>query len=144
MARPDRGDDAMSVHDILQPPGWVRPKGYANGIAANGRMVFTAGVIGWNAEEKIVATEFAGQFRQILDNTLAILAQAGAGPEHIVRMTWYITDRDEYLAAGREVGAIYRELIGHTFPTMAVVIVAGLIERAAKLEIETTAMVPEP
>lgn len=133
----------MSVHDILHPPGWVRPKGYANGIVATGRMIFTAGVIGWTAEEKIEAGDFVGQFRQVLLNTLAILAEAGAGPEHIVRMTWYITDRDEYLAAGREVGAIYREMLGRNFPTMAVVIVAGLIERAAKLEIETTAVVPE-
>lgn len=132
----------MSVHDVLQPAGWVRPRGYANGIAATGRMVLTAGVIGWTAEEKIEATDFVGQFRQILANTLAILAEGGAGPEHIVRMTWYITDRDEYLAAGREIGAIYREVIGRTFPTMAVVIVAGLIEPAAKLEIETTAVVP--
>jgi len=105
-------------------------------------MVFTAGVIGWDAEEKIVATDFVGQFRQVIENTLAILAEGGAGPEHIVRMTWYITDRDEYLAAAGAAGAIYRELIGRNFPTMAVVIVAGLIERAAKLEIETTAVVP--
>ncbi|MDQ2878076.1 MAG: RidA family protein [Pseudomonadota bacterium] len=132
----------MSGHTILHPPGWPRPRGYANGVAATGRTVFTAGVIGWTAEEKIEAPDFAGQFRQILLNTLAILAEAGAGPEHIVRMTWYITDRDEYLAAGREIGAIYRELLGRTFPAMAVVIVAGLIERAARLEIETTAVVP--
>lgn len=134
----------MSAHEILQPAGWVRPKGYANGIAASGRSVFTAGVIGWDADERIVATDFAGQFRQVLVNTLAILAEGGAGPEHIVRMTWYITDRDDYLASGREVGAIYRELLGRNFPTMAVVIVAGLIEPAAKLEIETTAIVPLP
>ncbi|WEK00968.1 MAG: RidA family protein [Candidatus Sphingomonas phytovorans] len=133
----------MSVHDILQPPGRVRPKGYANGIAARGRMVFTAGVIGWNAEEVIETEDFVGQFRQVIINTLAILAEAGAGPEHIVRMTWYITDRDEYLAAGREIGAVYREMLGRNFPAMAVVIVAGLIERRAKLEIETTAVVPE-
>jgi enamine deaminase RidA (YjgF/YER057c/UK114 family) len=106
-------------------------------------MVFTAGVIGWNAEEVIEADDFVGQFRQVIVNTLAILAEAGAGPEHIVRMTWYITDRDEYLAAGREIGAIYREMLGRNFPAMAVVIVAGLIERRAKLEIETTAVVPE-
>jgi len=131
------------VHDILQPLAWVRPKGYSNGIAATGRTIFTAGVIGWTTEEKIEADDFVGQFRQILINTLAILAEADAGPEHIVRMTWYITDRDEYLAAGREVGAIYREMLGRNFPAMAVVVVAGLIERAAKLEIETTAVVPE-
>lgn len=133
----------MSMHDTLQPAGWMRPKGYANGIAAKGRTVFTAGVIGWTAEEKIETLDFVEQFRQVLVNTLAILGEGGAGPEHIVRMTWYITDRDEYLAAGRELGAIYRELIGRNFPTMAVIIVAGLIERAAKLEIETTAVVPE-
>jgi enamine deaminase RidA (YjgF/YER057c/UK114 family) len=133
----------MSAHHVLQPTGWARPRGYVNGIAATGRLVFTAGVIGWTAEEKIEAPDFVGQFRQILVNTLAILAEGGAGPEHIVRMTWYITDRDEYLAAGREVGAIYREMLGRNFPTMAVVIVAGLIERAAKIEIETTAVVPE-
>ena len=133
----------MSAHQVLQPAGWPRPKGYANGIAAAGRMVFTAGVIGWTAEEKIEAEDFAGQFRQVVVNTLAILAEGGAGPEHIVRMTWYIIDRDEYLAAGREIGAIYREMIGRNFPAMAVVVVAGLIERAAKLEIETTAVVPE-
>jgi len=132
----------MSVHHVLQPSGWARPKGYANGIAATGRLVFTAGVIGWTAEEKIEATDFVGQFRQVMTNTLAILAAGGAGPEHVVRMTWYVTDRDEYLAAGREIGAIYRETMGRTFPTMAVVIVAGLIEPAAKLEIETTAVVP--
>ncbi|KQS04949.1 enamine deaminase RidA [Sphingomonas sp. Leaf357] len=134
----------MSVHEILQPAGWDRPKGYANGIAATGRTVFTAGVIGWDAQENFVATDFAGQFRQILVNTLAILAEGGAAPEHIVRMTWYITDRNDYLASAREVGAIYRELLGRNFPTMAVVIVAGLIEPTAKLEIETTAMVPLP
>lgn len=133
----------MSAHEILQPPSWPRPRGYANGVAATGRMVFTAGVIGWTAEEKIEAEDFAGQFRQVLVNTMAILAEGGAGPEHIVRMTWYITDRDEYLAAGREIGAIYREMIGRNFPAMAVVVVAGLIERAARLEIETIAVVPE-
>lgn len=132
----------MSPHEVLQPAGWPRPRGYANGIAASGRCVFTAGVIGWDAEEKFVATDFAGQFRQVLVNTLAILAEGRASPEHIVRMTWYITDRAEYLGAAREVGAIFRELLGRNFPTMAVVIVAGLIEPAAKLEIETTAMVP--
>lgn len=134
----------MSVQQSLQPPGWPRPKGYANGIAARGRMVFTAGVIGWTADEQFEATDFAGQFRQVIVNTLAILAEAGAEPEHIVRMTWYIVDRLEYLDSAREVGAIWRELIGRNFPAMAVVEVAGLIEPAARLEIETIAMVPEP
>lgn len=132
------------THQVLQPAGWARPKGYANGVAAAGRTVFTAGVIGWDADERIVAPDMVGQFRQILLNTLAILAEGGAGPEHIVRMTWYITDRDEYLANAREIGAVYRAVIGRTFPTMAVVIVAGLIEPAAKVEIETTAVVPVP
>lgn len=134
----------MSVHQTLQPPGWPRPRGYANGIAARGRMVFTAGVIGWTADEQFEATDFAGQFRQVVVNTLAILAEAGAEPEHIVRMTWYIVDRLEYLDCAREIGAIWRELIGRNFPAMAVVEVAGLIEPAARLEIETIAMVPEP
>jgi enamine deaminase RidA (YjgF/YER057c/UK114 family) len=133
----------MNGHDILQPPGWAQPKGYANGISAKGRMVFTAGLIGWTAEGKFAAADFVGQFRQVMLNTIAVLNEAGAGPEHIVRMTWYITDRDEYLASAREVGNIYRELIGRHFPAMAVVIVAGLIERAAKLEIESIAVVPD-
>ncbi|MHB9878347.1 RidA family protein [Pacificimonas sp. ICDLI1SI03] len=133
----------MSAHQVLQPPGWVRPKGYANGMAASGRLVFTAGVIGWNKEERFAAEDFVGQFRQTVENTLAILAEAGAKPEHIVRMTWYILDRDEYINAAREVGAVYRELIGNHFPPMAVVCVAGLMEPAARIEIETTAVVPE-
>jgi enamine deaminase RidA (YjgF/YER057c/UK114 family) len=126
----------------LLPPGWPRPKGYANGIAASGRMVFTAGVVGWDENERFVAPDLAGQFRQILVNTLAILAEAAAGPEHIVRMTWYVVDRDEYLASLAEIGAAYRELIGRNYPTMAVVAVSSLMESAARIEIETTAMVP--
>lgn len=132
----------MSVNQILQPPGWPKPKGYANGMAASGRLVFTAGIIGWTAQEQFEATDFAGQFRQILLNTITVLAEAGAGPEHVVRMTWYVTDRGEYLAVAREAGAIFRELFGRNFPAMAVVQVAALIEPAAKLEIETTAVVP--
>lgn len=132
----------MSANRILQPPGWPRPKGYANGIAASGRLVFTAGLIGWD-EEQCFASDFAGQFRQVIANTLAVLAEAGARPEHIVRMTWYVTSRDDYLAASGEVGAIYRELIGRNFPAMAVVEVAALVEPQARLEIETTAVVPE-
>lgn len=133
----------MSVHEILQPPGWPRPKGYSNGIAAKGRLVFTAGIIGWDAEERFPASHFAGQFRQTILNTLAVLAEAGAGPEHIVRMTWYVTSRQDYLASAREVGAIYRELIGRNFPAMTVVEVSALVEPEAKLEIETIAVVPE-
>ncbi|MBB4838544.1 enamine deaminase RidA (YjgF/YER057c/UK114 family) [Sphingomonas kyeonggiensis] len=132
----------MTAHQSLLPPGWKRPRGYANGIAANGRMVFTAGVVGWDEEERFVASDLAGQFRQVLVNTLAILAEGGAGPEHIVRMTWYVTSRDEYLAQIAEIGAAYRELIGRNYPAMAVVQVAALVEAQAKVEIETIAVVP--
>ena len=127
----------------LLPAGWPRPKGYANGISAKGRLVVTAGVIGWNEREEIVADDLAGQFRQVLLNTLAILAEDGAGPEHIVRMTWYVTDLDAYRNGLAEIGAAYRELIGLNFPAMAVVGVAGLVEPRAKIEIETIAVVPE-
>lgn len=127
----------------LLPAGWPRPKGYANGISAKGRLVFTAGVIGWNEEEKLVSTGLTGQFRQVLRNTLAILAEGDAGPEHIVRMTWYVTNRDDYVANLKEIGAIYREMIGKHYPAMAVVGVAGLVEPGACIEIETTAVVPE-
>jgi enamine deaminase RidA (YjgF/YER057c/UK114 family) len=127
----------------LLPPGWPRPKGYSNGISARGRMVFTAGVIGWDEEEKLVADDLVGQFRQVLANTLAILAEDKAGPEHIVRMTWYITDRDDYVANLAGIGAAWRELIGRNYPTMAVVQVAGLVEPGALIEIETTAVVPD-
>ena len=128
---------------ILQPPGWAKPRGFSNGIAATGKQVFIAGQIGWTGESKWEAKDFAGQFRQTLKNTLAVLAQAGGRPEHIVRMTWYILDKKEYLAAIKEVGAAYRELIGRHYPAMAVVQVSGLIEDEAKLEIETTAVIPE-
>ena len=134
----------MSVHRILQPGGWQRPKGFAYGVAASGRMVFTAGIVGWNAQERFPAKDFVGQFRQAVENSLAVLAEAGAGPEHIVRMTWYVTSREEYLGCVREIGAVYRELIGRNFPAMAVVEVSALMEAEAKVEIETTAVVPEP
>ena len=132
----------MTAHQSLLPPGWKRPRGYANGIAASGRMVFTAGVVGWDADERFTAPDLAGQFRQVLVNTLAILAEGGAGPDHIVRMTWYITSREDYLAQIAEIGAAYRDLIGRTYPAMAVVEVAALVETAAKIEIETIAIVP--
>ncbi|MBY8821431.1 RidA family protein [Sphingomonas colocasiae] len=132
----------MTVHRTLLPPGWARPKGYANGISAQGRMVFTAGVVGWNSEERFVAKDLAGQFRQLLANTLAILAEDGAGPEHIVRMTWYVTSRDDYVASLPQIGEAYRELIGRNFPAMAVVEVSALVEPEALLEIETIAVVP--
>jgi enamine deaminase RidA (YjgF/YER057c/UK114 family) len=127
----------------LLPPGWPRPKGYSNGISASGRTIFTAGVIGWDSEERIVASDLAGQLRQVLANTLAILAEDGAGPEHVVRMTWYVTDLDEYRASLAGIGAAWRETMGRNFPAMAVVGVAGLVEREAKIEVETIAVVPE-
>jgi len=127
----------------LLPPGWPRPKGYANGIAARGRIVVTAGVVGWTAEEKFEAADLGGQFRQVLINTLAILAEDGAGPEHIVRMTCYVTDLDAYRASLSEIGAVWRELIGRHYPAMAVVGATGLVEPAARIEIETLAVVPE-
>jgi enamine deaminase RidA (YjgF/YER057c/UK114 family) len=127
---------------VLQPTGWPRPKGYANGIEAEGRMVFVAGQIGWDEVGKFQTASFGGQFRQTLMNTLAVLKEAGAGPEHIVRMTWFITSRDEYTASVTEMGAAWKELMGRNYPTMAVIIVAGLVEPEAKIEIETTAVVP--
>ena len=130
------------MHQILQPPGWPRPKGYANGIAASGRLVFTAGVVGWTAEERFEHDDLAGQFRQALLNTRAILAEGGAEPAHIVRMTCYVTDKREYLAGRAAIGEAWREVLGKAFPCMAVVEVSALIEDAAKVEIETTAVVP--
>ncbi len=128
----------------LLPPGWPRPKGYANGVSARGRTVFTAGVVGWDAQEKFAADDLAGQFRQVLKNILDILAEDGAGPEHIVRMTCYVTDIEEYRSGLSEIGAAWRDVVGTHFPAMAVVQVAALVEPQAKIEIEATAMVPEP
>jgi len=127
----------------LLPPGWPRPKGYANGISARGRVIVTAGVVGWNAEERFEREDLAGQFRQILVNMLAILAEDEAGPEHIVRMTCYVTDVEEYRAGLSEIGAAWQELIGKNFPAMAVIGVSGLVEPQARIEIETMAVVPE-
>ncbi|HXV40484.1 MAG TPA: RidA family protein [Steroidobacteraceae bacterium] len=130
----------MSVK-ILQPPGWARPRGYANGVAAEGRQVFVGGQIGWDEDQRIVSDDFAAQARQALANIVAVLAEAGARPEHLVRLTWYVTSRDEYNAALSEIGAAYRELISGHYPAMSVVIVAGLLEPRAKVEIEATAVV---
>jgi len=127
--------------EILQPPGWARPRGYANGVAATGRQVFVAGQIGWDAEQRIVSDDFALQTRQALANVIDVLACAGAGPNHLVRLTWYVTSRDEYNAALPAIGASYRELFGRNFPAMSVVVVAGLLEPRAKVEIEATAVV---
>lgn len=126
---------------VLQPAGWPRPKGYANGIAAEGRQVFVAGQIGWDEQQKF-AVGLAAQVRQTLRNIVAVLAEAGAGPEHIVRLTWYVTSRDEYYAELPQIGEAYREVLGRNFPAMAVVQVVALMEAQAKVEIEATAVVP--
>ena len=127
---------------ILQPPSWAKPKGFANGIAASGTLVFVAGQVGWTGEGKWEAKDFAGQFRQALKNCIDVVAQAGGTPQHIVRLTWYITSKQEYLSSLKEVGVAYRALMGRHFPVMAVVEVSGLMEDQAKLEIEATAVVP--
>ena len=127
---------------VLQPEGWPRPRGYSNGIEAEGKLVFVAGQIGWDEEGKFRTRSFAGQFRQALANTLAVLEQASGGPEHIVRMTWFITSREDYTEALPELGTAWKELMGRNYPTMSVIIVSGLVEPAAKIEIETTAVVP--
>lgn len=126
---------------ILQPEGWRRPKGYANGIAASGRMVFTAGIVGWNEDEKFVAKDLAGQFRQALLNTRAILKEGGAEPSDIVRMTCYVTDKREYLDSAAEIGAAWRDILGKVYPCMALIQVVALVEDEAKIEIETTAVI---
>jgi enamine deaminase RidA (YjgF/YER057c/UK114 family) len=127
---------------ILQPPGWAEPKGYANGILARGELVFVAGQVGWDETGTFRAQDFVGQVRQCLENTLAVLSEAGAGPEHVARMTWYITDREEYLSNLEGMGLAYRELMGRHFPAMTMVEVAALIESEAMVEVETTAVVP--
>lgn len=127
--------------EVLQPPGWARPRGYANGVAATGRLVFVAGQIGWDAGQEFAGDDFALQTRQALSNVIDVLACAGAGPQDVVRLTWYVTSRDEYNGAAAELGAIYRELFGRNFPAMSVVVVAGLLEPRAKVEIEATAVV---
>jgi enamine deaminase RidA (YjgF/YER057c/UK114 family) len=125
---------------VLQPEGWPRPRGFAHGVVAEGRMVFVAGMIGWDAAGEFAGDDLPAQVRQALANVLAVLAEAGGGPEHVARLTWYVTDRDEYNAAQKEIGAAYRELMGRHFPAMAVVEVSGLVEARAKVEIEATAV----
>ena len=127
----------------LEPPGWPRARGYAHGIEAQGRLVFTAGQIGWGPDGGFHGSDLAGQVRQALANVVAVLAEAGAGPEHVVRLTWYVVDREEYLGSQKEIGEAYREVMGRHFPAMAVVIVAGLVEADARVEIEATAVVPD-
>lgn len=132
-----------NMMQVLQPPGWARPKGYANGIAASGRTVFVSGMIGWDAECVFHTDDFAGQTRQALQNIVEVLKEAGAKPEHIVRMTWYVVDKKEYVGAYKEIGAAYRDIIGRHFPAMTAVQVAALIEDRARVEIEVTAVIPE-
>jgi enamine deaminase RidA (YjgF/YER057c/UK114 family) len=129
--------------EVLQPEGWARPRGYANGVAARGRQVFIAGMIGWDGQGVFHSDDFAAQARQALANIVEVLREAGGRPEHIVRMTWYVTDKREYLAAGREVGRAYRELIGVYHAAMTAVQVSALIEDRAKVEIEATAVIPD-
>ena len=128
--------------EFLLPPGWPRPRGYSNGVVASGRTVYVSGMIGWDAQGVFHTDDFAGQVRQALANIVAVLAEAGAGPEHIVRMTWYVLDTKEYTGAYKAVGAAYREVIGAHYPAMTAVQVAGLVEERARVEIEITAVVP--
>lgn len=130
--------------DILNPAGWKRPKGYSNAIAASGRHIHVAGQVGWNAQEEFETDDFAGQVRQALRNIVAVLAEGGAGPEHVARMTWYVVDKREYLAAERDIGRAYREVMGRNYPAMTLVQVADLLEDRARVEIEVTAIVPHP
>ena len=128
---------------VLQPEGWPRPKGYANGVSAQGRQVFVAGMIGWNAAAEFESDDLVAQVRQALENVKAVLAEAGATPEHMVRMTWYVVDRADYLARVRDIGAAYREVMGHYDVAMSAVEVRALMEARAKVEIEVTAVIPE-
>jgi enamine deaminase RidA (YjgF/YER057c/UK114 family) len=131
------------MHTILQPEGWAKPVGYANGIAARGKLVFVGGQVGWNRDCKFETDNLVGQVRQALQNVLAVLAEAGAGPQHLTSMTWYFTDKAAYLANLKPIGEIYRELMGRHYPAMAAVEVAGLIEDRAKVEIQAMAVMPD-
>jgi enamine deaminase RidA (YjgF/YER057c/UK114 family) len=135
---------AKSLHDAIEPEGWPRPRGYANGVVATGRVVTIAGQIGWNpVTGAFESDDFAAQTRQTLHNVVAVLLAANARPHDLVRLTWYITARDEYIAARKQIGAAYREIIGNHYPPMSVVFVSGLLEDQAKVEIEATAVIPE-
>ena len=129
--------------DILQPPNWPKPKGYSNGIAAKGTMVFVAGMVGWNEKEEFETNDFAEQAHQALKNIVAVLTEAGARPEHITRMTWYFINKDEYNASLRNLGQAYQSVLGKVFPAMTGIQVAGLVENEAKVEIEVTAVIPD-
>ena len=136
--------DTSNEFQILKPANWPRPSGYSNGIAISGRQIFVAGQVGWDAECKFNSTRLADQVRQALQNICTVLAEAQAGPEHVVRLTWFLTSRDEYLADLDNIGAAYRDVMGKNFPVMSVVQVVALMEAQAKVEIEATAVVPEP
>ncbi|MBS0427421.1 MAG: RidA family protein [Proteobacteria bacterium] len=131
------------MNRLIQPPGWATPKGYANGVAARGTLIFVGGQIGWNAEQQFESDDFIAQTAQALRNIAAVLKEGGAAPEHMVRMTWYVTDRDEYVRRLSELGPVYREVMGRNFPAMTCVQVAALVETRAKIEIEVTAVVPD-
>ena len=131
------------MNEVLQPEGWVKPVGYSNGVAAKGRLVFVAGQVGWNARGEFETDDFVGQFRQCLENIVAVLAEAGAGPAHITSMTWYFIDKQDYLTNLKAIGAAYREVIGRHYPAMTAMQVAALIEDRAKIEIQAMAVVPE-
>lgn len=133
----------VTPHKILQPEGWAKPLGYANGVEARGRMVFTGGQVGWTGQGVWEALDLPGQVRQTLQNIVDVLATAGAGPEHVTTMTWYLIDRKDYMARIKEIGAAYRATMGRHYPAMAVVQVSGLIEDAALVEIQATAVVPD-
>ncbi|MFZ9198898.1 MAG: RidA family protein [Paracoccaceae bacterium] len=131
------------THEILHPKHWKPARGYANGVAASGRMVFTGGIIGWNAECEFETDDFVGQVAQALRSIVEVLAEAGAKPEHLVRLTWYVTDKTEYLSNLKGLGAVYKEIIGRHYPAMALVQVVALVEDRAKVEIEATAVIPQ-
>ena len=129
--------------EFLQPPGWTAPKGYANGVSTRGRQIYLAGQIGWSESQQLVSTRFSVQLRQALQNIMVLLAQAGGRPEHLVRLTWFVTNLDEYRAEQKEIGAAYRDVIGRHYPPMSVVQVVSLVEPGAKVEIEATAVIPD-
>jgi enamine deaminase RidA (YjgF/YER057c/UK114 family) len=131
------------MHTILQPAGWAQPKGYANGISAEGKLVFVGGQIGWDRQRRFETDDLVGQVRQTLQNVVDVLAEAGARPEHVVSMTWYLTDKKDYLGNLESIGRVYREVMGRHFPAMAVVQVTALVEDRAKVEIQATAVVPK-
>lgn len=140
----DTENTAPSPHQFLHPRSWKPTPGYASGVAASGRLIFCGGLIGWNAEQQFDSDDFIDQVAQTLRNIVAVLAEGGARPEHIVRLTWYVTDKREYLSRLKELGRVYREILGRHYPAMALLQVSGLVEDRAKVEIEATAVVPQP